>query len=90
MKSIIFCLLATQANASECYPRTDLIAALSDSYGEAQLVRAMEDRGGMVEVYVSQGGSWTMVVVPPVTGEMQACIVATGTNWMMVPQGELN
>jgi len=89
MKSIIICLLATQANA-DCYPRTDLIAALSDRYGEAQLVRAMEDRGGMVEVYVSQGGTWTMVVVPPVTGEMQACIVATGSSWMMVPQGELN
>jgi len=90
MKIITFCLLATQANASDCYPRTHLIAALLEPYGEAQLVRAMEDRGGMVEVYVSQGGTWTMVVVPPVTGEMQACIVATGSNWMMVPQGELN
>lgn len=90
MKSIILSLIATQAIASDCYPRTDLIALLADNYGEAQMIRAMEDRGGMMEVYVSPSGGWTMVVVPPVTGEIHACIVATGTNWMMVPQGELN
>ena len=82
----MLCLLPAQALSQDliCFDRTSLIAQLADRYGERQTVRAMEDRGRMLEVYVGDAGGWTMVIVTP---ELKACIVATGQNWMMVAPG---
>jgi hypothetical protein len=82
----ILALFPAQAIAHDliCFDRTSLIAQQADRYGERQLVRAMEERGRMLEVYVGEGGSWTMLIVTP---DLQACIVATGQQWMMVPPG---
>lgn len=70
-----------------CADRREMIAVLADRYGERQMVRSMEARGAMIEVYVSPEGSWTMLVVPPTESPLQACIVATGTGWMMIAPG---
>lgn len=82
----VLAFIPAQAFAQDliCFDRTTLIAQLADRYGERQLVRAMEERGRMLEVYVGESGSWTMLIVTP---EMKACIVATGQQWMMVPSG---
>jgi len=87
--ALLICALASPALADgeECFDRTTLIATLDRSYSERQFVRSMEDRGGMVEVYVSAAGTWTRVVVPPLPGTPKACVVATGTAWMMVAPG---
>lgn len=55
----ILALFPAQAIAQDliCFDRTSLIAQLADRYGERQLVRAMEERGRMLEVYVGEGGS---------------------------------
>jgi hypothetical protein len=74
-------LCATPAAAADCFPLSDIVAALDRSFGEAETVRAAEDRGGMVIVFTSEDGTWTMVVVAP---NGTACPVATGTRWMMV------
>lgn len=82
----LFCTPATAANEL-CAGRSEMIALLSDRYGERQMVRSMEARGAMIEVYVSPEGTWTMLVVPPTESPLQACIVATGTGWMMIAPG---
>ncbi len=79
-------LFASPAAAVElkCYERASFIASLADNYGEVQMVRAMEDRGEMVEVYVSASGTWTLVVVKP---DLVTCIAGSGTKWMMIAPG---
>lgn len=38
----------------------------------------------------AEGGTWTMIVVPPTDGELMGCMVASGSGYMAVPVGELN
>jgi len=84
--ALLACLTATTANAGPtCIPRSDLIAALDTRYAERQVVTSLEDRGTVIEVYVSPRGTWTMVAVTPTD---LACILATGQAWQMVAVGE--
>lgn len=84
--ALLACLATSAANAAPtCIPRHDLIAALDARYAERQVVTSLEDRGTVVEVYVSPRGSWTMVAVTP---DNLACILATGQAWQMVAVGE--
>lgn len=87
--ALLACLAASPVLAANdtCADRAGLIALLSDRYGERQMVRSMETRGAMIEVYVSPEGTWTMLVVPPTESPLQACIIATGTGWMMIAPG---
>jgi len=79
-------LAATAAtSAPTCIPRHDLIVALDTRYAERQVVTSLEDRGTVIEVYVSPRGTWTMVAVTPTD---LACILATGQAWQMVAVGE--
>ena len=88
MKALALCLIASPAMAEPvCIPRVDLIAKLDADYAERQTMRAAESRGGVVEVYVSPQGSWTMVVIPPTSGPLQACLIAAGTDFKMIAQG---
>ena len=79
-------MLASPAAANElqCYQRSEFIAALAENYGEVQVMRAMEDRGLMVEAYVSESGTWTIAVMQ---ADLATCILATGTRWMMIAPG---
>ena len=52
---------------------------LSVSYAEQPLNLALDANGNMVEVYSSNQGSWTMVVITPAG---VACVVATGEAWI--------
>jgi len=78
-------LIASPALADvPCMPLADLIAKLDDSYSERNMARGIEARGGIVDVYVSPSGTWTLVVIPPTEGPLLACPVAAGTGWKMI------
>ena len=58
-----------------CARHDALTKHLSASYAEQPLNLALDANGNMVEVYSSNQGSWTMVVITPAG---VACVVATG------------
>ena len=77
IRAAVLCLLATPAVAEvKCFDRDQFIAKADTDYSESQMVRALEDRGGMIEVYVSESGTWTMVYVPNQPGTLLACVLA--------------
>ena len=83
--AIALAMFASPAIAEPfCLPRAELIAQLDSKYQERQTVIAMESRGMMLEVYVSPGGTFTVVAVSP---DMRACVVAFGTDWKMTVEG---
>lgn len=89
IRTLALCLFASPALAEPvCMPLADLIAKLDVDYSERSMARGMEARGGIVEVYVSEQGTWTMVVIPPTAGPLQACLIAAGTDFMVIAQGE--
>ena len=89
IRALALCLIASPALAGGpvCMDRAELIAKLDDGYSERNMARGMETRGGIVEVYVSPNGTWTMIVIPPAPGALQACLIATGTDWKMIIPG---
>lgn len=62
----------------DCYPYPDM---MTDMLPQVETVRAAEDRGTTMLVFTDTEGNWTLFAFD---GEMNACVIATGTKWMMM------
>lgn len=76
MVLVSFALPASAQNL--CGERVDIIDTLKTRYHEAPISMGLAGNGGVVEVFASQKGSWTIVVTQP-TGV--ACVVSAGESW---------
>ncbi len=77
-------ILAVQAAhaAPQCGLRADVVAALSDQYGETRRGVGLAANGMMVEVFASAvSGTWTITATAP---DGQACLVASGQSYESV------
>ena len=72
--------LTTPASASPaaCAPRADIVQKLDETYKEARQAIALTKQGGLLEIFVSAKGSWSILVSSP---NGKACLVAAGENW---------
>lgn len=78
----ITALAATPAMASPiCAPHATLITLLAQEYGESRQIIALDNSGSVVELFASEGGTWTLTVTAP-GGE--TCFVAAGPNYQHV------
>ncbi|WP_243368743.1 hypothetical protein [Microvirga solisilvae] len=74
--------LASDASAqTSCGPREQLVKVLADQYKEDPVGIGLAQPGQVLEVFASQGGSWSMVMTMP---DGKACLIAAGDNWEMV------
>ena len=74
--------------AKLCARHDAMTKYLSVSYAEQRLNLALDANGNMVEVYSSNQGSWTTVVITPAS---VVCVVATGEAWILLnprPSGD--
>lgn len=56
---------------------------LGDRYGETVVGRGLSKTGTrMVEVFVSEKGTWTVVISEP---NGRSCVLASGESWQQVP-----
>lgn len=83
----MFVVLATASPAqmqalTQCGPHARIVEVLAGKYGEAPKAIGTIDQKRFMEVYVSDAGSWT-VLVTSVGGN--SCIVAAGQDWENVP-----
>jgi hypothetical protein len=61
-----------------CTTRAELMKVLDKKYGETQLGFGMIGERNLVEIYVSENGSFTLVSSSP---NGVSCIIAAGQNW---------
>ncbi len=62
---------------SVCMPRAVLIAVIADKFRQSPRMVGIERRGGLMEVFAADDGSWTLIG----TGmDGHACIIASGTD----------
>lgn len=64
--------------AGQCAPRADLIKALGEKFHESQAGRGLINPNVVLEVFVSEQGSWT-VLASDTKG--QSCILSIGEGW---------
>lgn len=77
-------LLAGPAAAQQaCLLRDTTVTRLEERYGERVLGRGLANAGtAMFELFVSETGSWTVVVSDP---KGRSCVVASGEDWQQLP-----
>lgn len=75
--------LAAPAQAlSACGERQPILDALAQKYAEHRRAFGVMGQSGLVELYVSKTGTWTVIVSSP---GGRACIVAAGHSWEQMP-----
>lgn len=65
-----------------CDDAAALAAQLSAGYREKPVAHGVTAGGRMLQVFVSKGGTWTIVVVLP---DGRACVVSHGDGWQRAP-----
>lgn len=72
-------ILVTEARAStQCAPRDQVIAHLGGTYSETRRGMGLAANNMVMEIYASDGGSWTIVVTTP---QGMTCLVASGQGF---------
>lgn len=63
-----------------CYPAEAQEQHLADKFGERLVGAGVDANGTLVRLYVSESGSWTMMVTPPSRPDL-VCIINAGEGW---------
>jgi hypothetical protein len=73
-------LLAAPASSAEniCGKRDDIVSRLESGYQEFNSAMGMSTNGGLVELYTSENGTWTLMLSQP---DGVSCLIAAGENW---------
>ena len=66
------------AGQALCASRDGFIAGLEQQFGEYRRIQAVTTAGALMEIFVSDSGSWTILVTLP---GGPACLVAAGQGW---------
>lgn len=75
---------AQPVQGAACAPRSEMIAALTQRFGEVQRGAGLVDAAQLIEIWSAPGsGSWT-VLVTRVDG--RSCILASGRHWRDAPK----
>jgi len=73
-----FPVSAQPANAAICSERKKFTAYLSKKYNEQPKAVGLVSNSGMMEVYVSEQGTWSILMTSP---NGITCLIAAGDNW---------
>jgi len=73
-------LLAAPAYSEEnvCGKRDDIVSRLENGYQEFNSAMGMSTNGGLVELFTSDNGTWTLMLTQP---DGVSCLIAAGQNW---------
>jgi hypothetical protein len=72
-------ILSSQtATAAPCAPHDEVAGLLAKNHQEKQQAIGLTGNGQLLEIFVSQAGTWTAVVSTP---SGQSCITAAGEGW---------
>lgn len=77
-----------ESRASGCGERKLMVDHLKSTYGEQRMGGGLQSATGLVELYVSAEGTWTLLLTRP---DGTSCPIAVGEAWRNdnpVPLGE--
>jgi len=69
-----------------CGSRQSISESLKKSYTEAPISMGLTSGGGVIEVFSSPKGTWTLVITQP---NGMSCLIAAGQDWETLPQQEV-
>lgn len=69
---------ADAQGAVPCGDRAKVVALLAKRYKEVPRAMGLASRSGILEIYVSEKGSWTILMT---STKGRSCMLAVGENW---------
>jgi len=66
------------AQQAVCGDRNEIVARLESGYQESTSGLGLSATGGLVELYTSEKGTWTLMLTQP---NGVSCLIAAGDNW---------
>lgn len=66
------------AQSVRCVDREQIVETLQNSYGEVRRGVGLQSGGAVLELYVSEGGGWTLLLTRP---DGSACPIMAGEAW---------
>ncbi len=84
--SVMFVTLAgfvSSSQAAMCTKRENLLSALNSQYREHRQAIGLISRNGVLEVFASEKGTWTVFVTNP---KGMSCVVASGHAFEQMPK----
>lgn len=76
-------VITGSSHAAVCTKRTKLLGVLDGKYAEQRQAIGLISQSGVLEVFASDKGTWTVVVTNP---NGMSCIVASGDAYEQVPR----
>lgn len=70
--------LSPPASAEFCGAYGEVAALLTQTYKEQRMSRGVTLNGQLLEIYVAETGSWTVVMASP---QGRACVISAGEGW---------
>jgi hypothetical protein len=68
--------------AAPCAQRTNIVDTLGSQYKESPRAIGLVSQDAVLEVFVSETGSWTVMVTNP---QGVSCVLAAGQSWEEIP-----
>lgn len=75
----MFFLSATAWGQPMCAPREQVVARLSQEFGEVPTAPGLMGNGNLMEITTAPSGTWTVLVTRP---DGLSCFVASGDGWV--------
>lgn len=72
-----------RAQSAACAPRAEVVKSLDGLFNEVPAVRAIVADGALMELFVSEEGTWTMLLTSP---QQVSCLVGSGESWEDLPR----
>ncbi len=81
--SVVFAVLMFSCSCTAyaqvaCGPRNDIVKRLADKFKETQVAMGLSNSGKLIEVFVSDKGSFTVLMSDP---NGTSCVATAGENW---------
>ena len=73
---------AATAQDTPCAERTNIVDTLDSQYKESPRAIGLVSKEAVLEVFVSDTGTWTVVVTDP---KGVSCVLAAGQSWEEIP-----
>lgn len=78
LAALLWAVFSWPANAQVGFTREEAVKQLQKTHNEVPTSRGIASNGGMMEVFVSPKGTWTIIITMP-NGVMY--VVGAGTDW---------
>jgi len=75
-------LAAETGENSPCAERTNVVNTLDSQYKESPRAIGLVSHEAVLEIFVSETGTWTVVVTDPAG---VSCVLAAGQSWEEIP-----